>query len=81
MKKLSFVLCLCLLLSVLAGCSAPKEENPEETYALVEVQPLEGEPATVDTEGLEEYTMACGLRFYGPKGLKEEETEAMAGYM
>lgn len=80
MKKLCLILSACLLLSVLAGCGASASE-PEETYTLVEVTPLEGEAQTVDTTGMKEYTMECGLTFFGPSGLKEEKTEAMAGYM
>lgn len=80
MKKLCLMLSVCLLLSVLAGCGASSGE-PAETYELVEVTPMEGEALQVDTTGMKEYTMECGLTFFGPSGLKEEETEAMAGYM
>ena len=82
MKKLCLLLTLCLLLSVFTGCGASQSsDDTEETYTLVEVQPLEGESLTVNTSGMKEYTMECGLTFFGPSGLKEEETEAMAGYM
>lgn len=81
MKKLSFVLVLCLLLSLMAGCAGGTSASPEETYALIPVTPLDGEPLSVDTSGMKEYTMNCGLTFFGPSGLKEEKTEAMAGYM
>lgn len=80
MKKLCLILSLCLLLSVFSGCGAPSAQ-PEETYELVTVAPMEGEALTVDTTGMKEYTLECGLSFFGPKGLKEEKTEAMAGYM
>lgn len=80
MKKLCLILSVCLLLSALSGCGASPAE-PEETYTLVEVTPMEGEAEAVDTSGMKEYTMDCGLRFFGPKGLKEEKTEAMACYM
>ena len=81
MKKFSLILALCLVISCLSACSAPGTDEPEETYPLVTVQPMEGEPAAVDTKGMKEYTMDCGLTFFGPSGMKEEETEAMAGYM
>lgn len=81
MKKISLIIALCLLACVLGGCAAGNAAKPEETVPLVEVVPLEGEPAAVDTSAMKEYTMECGLTFYGPKGLKEEKTEAMAGYM
>ena len=82
MKKICLILCVCLLLCLFAGCGASGSAGaPEETYTLVEVQPLEGEVLTVNTEGMKEYTMDCGLTFFGPSGLKEEKTEAMAGYM
>ena len=80
MKKLCLILALCLMLSCLSACGSQTEE-PEETYVLVEVQPLEGEIPAVDTKGMKEYTMDCGLTFFGPSGMQEEETEAMAGYM
>ena len=80
MKRFCILLALCLLVSGLTGCSTTSEE-PRETYALVEVQPLEGEAVPVNTTGMKEYTMECGLTFFGPSGLKEESTEAMAGYM
>ena len=80
MKKFCLILSLCLLMSLLGGCGAASAE-PEETYELVEVVPMEGEPLSVDTTGMKEYTMECGLHFFGPNGLKEEKTEAMAGYM
>lgn len=80
MKRLCLILSLCLLLGALSGCGAPSAE-PEETYELVTVSPMEGEPLPVDTTGMKEYTMECGLTFFGPSGLKEEKTEAMAGYM
>lgn len=81
MKKLCLILALCLLLSLMTGCAGNTSDTPEETYALIPVTPLDGEPLTVDTAGMKEYTMKCGLTFFGPSGLKEEETEAMAGYM
>lgn len=81
MKKLCLILCICLMLSLLAGCAQSGSGEPEETYTLVEVEPLEGEAAAVDTSGMKEYTMDCGLTFFGPSGMKEETTEAMAGYM
>ena len=81
MKKLCLILALLVLLSSLNGCDSAAAEEPEETYTLVEVQPLEGEILEVDTKGMKEYTMECGLTFFGPSGLKEEKTEAMAGYM
>ncbi len=81
MKKLCLILALLVLLSSLNGCGSAAAEEPEETYTLVEVQPLEGEILEVDTKGMKEYTMECGLTFFGPSGLKEEKTEAMAGYM
>lgn len=81
MKKISLIIALALVLSILCGCAAGQGGKTEETVPLVEVTPLEGEPAAVDTTGMKEYTMNCGLTFFGPKGLKEEETEAMAGYM
>ena len=80
MKKLCLILSVCLLLSILAGCGSSAAE-PQETYELAEVIPMEGEPLAVDTTGMKEYTMDCGLTFFGPNGLKEEKTEAMAGYM
>lgn len=80
MKKICLILSLCLLMSLLGGCGAASAE-PEETYELVEVVPMEGEPLSVDTTGMKDYTMDCGLHFFGPNGLKEEKTEAMAGYM
>lgn len=80
MKKNCLILCVCLLLGLVSGCGTTTSQ-PEETYEPVTVTPLEGEPLTVDTTGMKEYTLACGLTFFGPKGLKEEETEAMAGYM
>lgn len=81
MKKICLMLALCLLLSLFAGCAGKTSEEPEETYALIPVAPLEGQALPVDTDGMKQYTMNCGLTFYGPSGLKEEETEAMAGYM
>lgn len=82
MKKLCLILSVCLLVMLFAGCGANfSSGEPEETYTLVEVVPQEGEPKAVDTTGMKEYTMGCGLTFFGPSGLKEEETEAMAGYM
>jgi len=81
MKKISLIIALCLLACVLGGCAAGNGNKPEQTVPLVEVVPLEGEPAAVDTSAMKEYTMECGLTFFGPKGLKEEKTEAMAGYM
>lgn len=81
MKKLCLILTLLVLLFCLNGCGSAAAEEPEETYTLVEVQPLEGEILKVDTKGMKEYTMECGLTFFGPSGLKEEKTEAMAGYM
>lgn len=80
MKKLCLILAMLMLLSCLGGCAAEQEE-PAETYTLVEVQPLEGDALEVDTKGMKEYTMDCGLTFFGPSGMKEEKTEAMAGYM
>lgn len=80
MRKLCLILTACLLLGLFAGCGGTASQ-PEETYELVAVTPQEGEPLTVDTTGMKEYTLECGLTFFGPKGLKEEETEAMAGYM
>lgn len=80
MKKFCLILSLCLLLSALTGCGATSAV-PSETYPMIEVDPMEGEPLSVDTDGMKEYTMECGLTFFGPKGLKEEKTEAMAGYM
>ena len=81
MKKICLILALCLILSALTGCAGKTGSEPEETYALIPVTPLEGEPLSVDTTGMKEYTLKCGLTFFGPSGLKEEETEAMAGYM
>ena len=81
MKKLCLILSVCLLLSLLSACGAGISAEPEETYTLVEVQPLEGEVLSVNTAGMKKYTMECGLTFFGPSGLKEEKTEAMAGYM
>ena len=81
MKKLSMMIALVVALSILCGCAAGQGGKTEETYPLVEVAPLEGDPVAVDTTGMKEYTMNCGLTFFGPKGLQEEETEAMAGYM
>ena len=81
MKKLCLILSVCLLLSLLSACGAGTSAEPEATYTLVEVQPLEGEVLSVNTAGMKKYTMECGLTFFGPSGLKEEETEAMAGYM
>lgn len=81
MKKISLFLILCLLASLFSGCGGQSAAAPEETYTLIEVTPLEGEALSVDTSGMKEYTMECGLTFFGPKGLKEESTEAMAGYM
>ena len=80
MKKLCLILAMLVLLSSLNGCGSAAAEEPEETYTLVEVQPMEGEILEVDTKGMKEYTMECGLTFFGPSGLKEEKTEAMAGY-
>lgn len=80
MRKLCLILSVCMLLSALCGCGAGADQ-PEETYTLIGVEPLEGDPLPVDTEGMKEYTMECGLTFFGPSGLKEEATEAMAGYM
>ena len=80
MKKLCLILSVCLLLGLFTGCGAASSE-PEETYELVTVAPLEGEALSVNTAGMKEYTMECGLSFFGPSGLKEEKTEAMAGYM
>ncbi len=82
MKKLCLILSVCLLLALFAGCGAGgSTADPKETYTLVEPVPQEGEALTVDTAGMKEYTMGCGLTFFGPSGLKEEKTEAMAGYM
>lgn len=81
MKKLCLILALCLMVSCFAGCGGAVTSEPEETYVLQSVPPLEGEALEVDTKGMKEYTMECGLTFFGPSGLKEEETEAMAGYM
>ena len=81
MKKICLILALCLILSALTGCAGKADTEPKETYALIPVTPLEGEPLEVDTSGMKEYTLKCGLTFFGPGGLKEEETEAMAGYM
>lgn len=82
MKKICLILSVCLLLSLFAGCGAGSSSGePKETYTLVEPAPLEGEALAVDTTNMKEYTMGCGLTFFGPKGLQEEETEAMAGYM
>lgn len=81
MKKLCWILVFCLLAAVFSGCGAAGDSGTDETYQLVTVEPLNGEPLPVNTDGMEKYTMACGLTFFGPGGLKEEETEAMAGYM
>lgn len=81
MKKICLILALCMILSALTGCGASASKEPEETYPLIPVTPLEGEAETVDTTGMKEYTLKCGLTFFGPSGLKEKETEAMAGYM
>lgn len=82
MKKLCLILSVCLLVSLLAGCGAGGSlAEPKETYILVEPVPQEGEALSVNTAGMKEYTMECGLTFFGPSGLKEEKTEAMAGYM
>lgn len=80
MKKFYLLLSVCLLLGLFAGCGATTTE-PAETYELIGVTPPEGEPLTVDTTDMKEYTLECGLSFFGPSGLKEEKTEAMAGYM
>ena len=81
MKKLCLILALCLLISLFSGCAANTGSAPEETYTLIAVEPLQGDPLPVNTDNMREYTMKCGLTFFGPSSLKEEETEAMAGYM
>ena len=43
MKKICLILSLCLLMSLLGGCGAASAE-PEETYELVEVVPMEENP-------------------------------------
>ena len=81
MKKFCLILALCLLISLFSGCAANTGSAPEETYTLIAVEPLQGDPLPVNTDNMREYTMKCGLTFFGPSSLKEEETEAMAGYM
>lgn len=85
MKKVCLILSLCLLLSLLGGCADQQgTAEPAETtepLPLVEVTPAEGELLSPDTEGLKKYKLDCGLTFYGPRGLEEDEIDGLAGYL
>ena len=78
MKKLALLLALCLLTGCLAGCGGGQET---EDIPRLTVEPAQGGSLTVDTLGLKEYPLDCGLTFFGAAGMQEQEVEGLAAYL
>lgn len=81
MKKTAVILALILLLSCLTGCGMAIGEEPDGAALQIRVEPLAGEPAVPETQGLELYELSSGVSFYAVKGLDETEIEGMAAYL
>ena len=61
MKKTAILLALCLLLGCLTGCGMALGEKPDESALQIRVEPLTGEPAVPQTDGLELYELSSGV--------------------
>ena len=81
MKKTAILLALCLLLGCLTGCGMALGEKPDESALQIRVEPLTGEPAVPQTDGLELYELDSGVSFHAIKGLDETQIEGMAAYL
>ena len=81
MKKTAVILILCLLLGCLTGCGMAIGEKPDESALQIRVEPLAGEPAVPQTQGLELYELDSGVSFHAIGGLDETEIEGMAAYL
>ena len=79
MKKISLILTLALVVTLLAGCGS--SAGDPDTTVQATIQPLQGEPLPVDTTDMTSYDLACGLSLYGPSGMKEEEIDGLAAYL
>jgi len=81
MKKITILLALCLVLGCLTGCGMAIGEKPDESALQIRVEPLTGEPAVPQTDGLELYELSSGVSFHAIKGLDETQIEGMAAYL
>lgn len=81
MKKTAILFALCLLLGCLTGCGMALGEKPDESALQIRVEPLAGEPAVPQTDGLELYELDSGVSFHAIKGLDETQIEGMAAYL